>query len=179
MASNAGFSFELTGVKELMSALDQLPTVSMQKTAVRNALKKAAMPILEMAKANVPRGETGNLAASLKISTSLKASQRKGRISDRSTVTVYVGSSAPHAHLVEFGTKERTNKKGAARGSVSPNPFLRNAWDTMKYAALGILAIELRKQIYAAARRLAKRGGAGKLTAAQTTGLLEQFEVAD
>ena len=179
MPSNAGFSFELTGVKELMNALEQLPTVSMQKTAVRNALKKAALPVLEMAKANVPRAATGNLANSLKISTSLKASQRRGRISDRSRVTVYVGSSAPHAHLIEFGTVERTTKSKGGRGNMSPNPFLRNAWDTMKFAALDILAVELRKQIYAAARRLAKRAGTGKLTTAQTAGLLEQFEVAD
>ncbi|HON00633.1 MAG TPA: HK97 gp10 family phage protein, partial [Acidobacteriota bacterium] len=100
------FSFELKGVKELTRLLDQLPTVAMKKTVLRNALKKAGNPIAEAAKANVPV-VTGRLRDSIKVSTSLKPSQRKGR-QDRSVVTVYVGASSPVAHLVEFGTVERT-----------------------------------------------------------------------
>lgn len=174
--AQAAFSFEIQGVKELMSAFEQLPTMSMQKTVVRNALKKAALPIVAAAKQNVPRGKTGNLEKSIIVSTSLKASQRRGRIIDRSTVTVHVGSTAPHAHLIEFGTKDRTNKAGAGRGHVTPNPFMRNAWDATKGTAMAIIVVEMRKQIYAAARRLAKRAGAGKLSVAQTKGLLEQFD---
>ncbi len=181
MASK-GMSFELTGVKELTRLLDQLPTVSMRKTVVRNALKKAGQPIVMAAKASVPV-EDGYLRDSLQVSTKLKESQKpKGR-RDRTTVTVYVGSSAPHAHLVEFGTVERKLKtprvakiKGhyaviTTTGFVSPNPFMRKAWDAMKTTALKIFAQEMKVELYKSARRLAKRAASGKLTKRQIEGL--------
>lgn len=146
MNGHGSFSFELKGVKELTRLLDQLPTVAMKKTVLRNALKKAGSPIAEAARANVPV-VTGGLRDSIKVSPSLKPSQRKGQ--DRSVVTVYVGSSSPVAHLVEFGTVERILdeprlvKLGdrwiriTTTGFVSPNPFLRRAWHAMKMPALG------------------------------------------
>ncbi len=188
--AQAAFRFELTGVKELMKMFDQLPTASMQKTVLRNALKKAGQPIADMAKANCPydprptRGyeNSPHLRDTIAVSTSLKASQKKGRI-DRSVVTVYIGSSSPHAHLVEFGTTER--KLPAPRplflnarwvtvfetGRMTPSPFLRTAWDALKMSALNIFASEMKEQIYKAARRLRKRAEAGKLTKTQIAGL--------
>lgn len=177
-----GYSFELHGVKELLAMFDQLPTVSMQKTVLGNALVRAGEPIAEAARASCPVGPTGNLRRSIHVSRKLNPSQRKGW-RDRSVVTVYVGSNAPHAHLVEFGTVERTLKKPRnilfngrwvtirSTGFVSPNPFLRNAWDAMKYKALKMFAGEMEQQIYMAARRLAKRAAAGKLTKRQIEGL--------
>jgi len=50
--ANKAFNFELHGMKELMDALSELPTMSMKKGVVRNALKKAALPVKEAAKAN-------------------------------------------------------------------------------------------------------------------------------
>ena len=180
MNGHGSFSFELKGVKELTRLLDQLPTVAMKKTVLRNALKKAGSPIAEAARANVPV-VTGGLRDSIKVSPSLKPSQRKGQ--DRSVVTVYVGSSSPVAHLVEFGTVERILdeprlvKLGdrwiriTTTGFVSPNPFLRRAWHAMKMPALGIFAAEMKNELYKSAGRLAKRAAAGKLTAAQVRGL--------
>lgn len=178
-----GYGFELTGVKELCALLEQLPTVAMKKTVVRNALKKAGQPILQAAVASVPLGPTGNLRNSLKISTSLKESQRGRGYYDRSKVTVYVGSDAPHAHLIEFGTVERILKEPRkvllngkwveikTTGHTSPNPFLRSAWDSMKMTALKIFAIEMKNELYKSARRLAKRAESGKLTKKQIAGL--------
>ena len=178
MNGHGSFSFELKGVKELTRLLDQLPTVAMKKTVLRNALKKAGNPVAEAARANVP----GGLRDSIKVSPSLKPSQRKGR-QDRSVVTVYVGSSSPVAHLVEFGTVERILdeprlvKLGdrwiriTTTGFVSPNPFLRRAWHAMKMPALGIFADEMKNELYKSAGRLAKRAAAGKLTASQVRGL--------
>ena len=89
MNGHGSFSFELRGVKELTRLLDQLPTVAMKKTVLRNALKKAGNPVAEAAKVNVPI-VTGHLRDSITVSPSLKPSQRKGR-QNRSAVTVYVG----------------------------------------------------------------------------------------
>jgi HK97 gp10 family phage protein len=172
--SQSSFSFELTGMKELLNLLDQLPTVAMQKGVVRNALKKAGTPIAEMAKDLAPdSGEQHKqkLKESIKVSTSIKASQKRGRISDRSSVTVYVGSSAPHAHLVEFGTGPRTQKNGRFTGQMPPNPFMRTAWDTLKMNALKIFSDEMKNEIYKAARRLAKKAAKGTLTQRQIEGL--------
>lgn len=182
-AQMRGYSFQLHGVKELLAMFDQLPTVAMQKTVLRNALVKAGDPIVEAAKASCPVGPTGNLRESIHVSRSLKPSQRKGW-RDRSVVTVYVGSNAPHAHLVEFGTVDRSLKKPrnvlfngrwvtiTHTGFVSPNPFLRNAWDAMKGEALKIFAKEMEQQIYKAARRLSKRAARGTLTKSQIKGLM-------
>ena len=67
------FSFELVGLKETMDALEKLPTLSMKKTVVRNALKKSALPIKEAAQANAQRlpFDSEKIADSMKVSTSL------------------------------------------------------------------------------------------------------------
>ena len=181
MNGHGSFSFELRGVKELTRLLDQLPTVAMKKTVLRNALKKAGNPVAEAAKVNVPI-VTGHLRDSITVSPSLKPSQRKGR-QNRSAVTVYVGSSSPLAHLVEFGTVERILKEPRqvffngrwavirTTGYTSPNPFLRTAWDSTKRVALKVFAEEMKNELYKSARRLAKRAAAGKLTKTQIAGL--------
>ena len=167
------FKFELHGLKELMDAMEQLPTMSMKKGVVRNALKKAALPVKEAAKANAQSLPFDNKAIvdSIKVGTSLKKSQR-GR-QDRSRVTVYVGSSHPLAHLFEFGTAERFTKTGAARGHISPQPFLRTAWDANKKIALGRIGEEMWKAILKSAKLLSKKAQRGTLTAGQKRGLMK------
>lgn len=177
------FKFELVGLDQLLKNMGELPTVSMKKTVIRNALKKALVPVLEASKQAAPRGPTGNLQRGIKISTKLKPSQRKGKPRDRTTVTMYVGSTMPHAHLVEFGTQERALKSPTAvpigagvltvqsTGRMPANPFLRNAWDSKKGQLLPIFAKEMKVQLEKAASRLAKRAAGGKLTKTQIRGL--------
>jgi len=135
---------------------------AMEKTVLRGALRKAAQPILAAAKENVPAGATGNLSDSLKIGTRLKKSQRRYR--HRDVVIVFIGSSAPHAHLIEFGTQERYRKRGGSTGSMPAYPFLTKAWDAQKRAALDILVVEIRKKLLSAAKRLRRRAEAGTLS---------------
>ena len=156
--SNKAFTFKITGLQECMNALEQLPTVSMKRGVVRNALKKAAVPVKDRAKENangIPIENPGVIADSVKIGTSIKKSQRKK--TDRSRVTVYVGSSHPLAHLFEFGTAERYTKKDAYRGFMPAMPFMREAWDSQKKVALGLLKQELWKALEKAAKMLAKK----------------------
>jgi len=167
------FKFELHGMKELMDAMDELPTMSMKKGVVRNALKKAALPIKEAAKANAQSLPFDNKAIvdSIKVGTSLKKSQR-GR-QDRSRVTVYVGSSHPLSPLFEWGTSERFTKTGAARGHISPHPFMRTAWDANKKIALERIGEEMWKAILKSAKLLSKKAQRGTLTAGQKRGLMK------
>jgi very-short-patch-repair endonuclease len=113
------FKFELHGLKECMDALDQLPTLSMKRGVVRNALKKAAIPIKDRAKENaqgIKIDNPGVIAESVKIGTSLKKSQR-GR-TERDRVTVYVGSSHPlciYGSGTVIATKGKSKKVGCVR----------------------------------------------------------------
>jgi len=168
------FKFEIVGLKECMDALEQLPTLSMKKTVVRNALKKAAIPIKDRAKENaqgIKIENPGVIAESVKIGTSLKKSQR-GR-TERDRVTVYVGSNSNLAHLFEFGTAERYKKSGAYTGYIPPMPFMREAWDSKKKVSLDILKEELWKALEKAAKSLYKKALKGTLTKGQQAGLLK------
>jgi len=168
------FKFELHGLKECMDALDQLPTLSMKRGVVRNALKKAAIPIKDRAKENaqgIKIENPGVIAESIKVGTSLKKSQR-GR-AERDRVTVYVGSNSNLAHLFEFGTAERYKKSGAYTGYIPPMPFMREAWDSKKKVSLDILKEELWKALEKAAKLLAKKAAKGTLTAKQRAGLMK------
>jgi len=171
--ADKSFSFQLVGLKECMAALDELPTISMKRGVVRNALKKAALPVKEAAQANAQSlpFDNKNIAASVKVGTSLKKSQR-GR-TDRSRVTVYVGSSHPLAHLFEFGTAERYKKSGAYTGYIPPMPFMREAWDSKKKVSLDLLKEELWKALEKAAKLLYKKALKGTLTKGQQAGLLK------
>lgn len=185
MAKEA-FKFELSGFKELLDALERLPTVSMQRGAIRNALKDCAKPIVAAAQENAPydsRNTSGkHLRDTIKVSTSLKATQRKGRY-DRSSVTVYLGSTSPLAHLVEFGTTMRVLDKPRVvtfggktvtitnTGQMPPIPFLRQAWDGGKDKALKSFADAMWARIQRAARLLAKKAARGTLTRRQIEGL--------
>ena len=42
---------------------------------------------------------------------------------------VGIGSPAQHAHLLEFGTKERKTKDGKNKGRVLPRPFVFKTFD--------------------------------------------------
>ena len=172
--SNKAFTFKITGLQECMNALEQLPTVSMKRGVVRNALKKAAIPVKDRAKENaqgIKIDNPGVIAESVKIGTSLKKSQR-GR-TERDRVTVYVGSSHPLAHLFEFGTAERYKKSGAYTGFIPAMPFLREAWDSQKRVSLELLKDELWKALQKSARLLARKAERGTLTAKQRAGLMK------
>lgn len=177
-------TFRIEGLAELDKMLSQL-SKSMSRTVLRNALKKAGKPIADAATASVPVGKTGNLRRSIKISTKLKKSQyRYGRPS-RVAVDVFVGSSAPHAHLVEFGTGPRrldspraVNLGGKVvmvehTGQMPARPFLRPAWDLNKEKAVKIFGEEVWKELTKAARRLRIRAERGTLGKRQVEALLK------
>lgn len=172
MPAQAAFSYELEGLKELDTMLRQLPK-AMGKTVLRKALKKAAIPIRDAAKEKVPRGPTGNLEESITIATRLTKSQRRGQIRQKDTVEVFVGSTAPHAHLIEWGTVERFRKGSrGATGKMPAVPFLTRAWDATKKEAWNILKKELANELVKAAERLRKRAVKGTLGKRQVKELL-------
>lgn len=99
---------EIKGLAELQAALDQLP-VQIEKKLMRGALRAGQKVVLEQAR-GIVHSVSGDLAASMRISTGIKGS------------TVYasvkVGNKKSfYARWVEFGTKAHQIKaKGA--GSI-------------------------------------------------------------
>jgi len=52
----------------------------------------------------------------------------------------YVGSSAPHSYLVEFGTVERMHKSGKSVGVSPPRPFVYSAFAEEEGAIAAIMS---------------------------------------
>ncbi|WP_137387969.1 HK97-gp10 family putative phage morphogenesis protein [Rhodoligotrophos defluvii] len=162
--TKSSFTFKLEGAKELDRALAELPK-AYAKSALRDMLKKAAKPVADAARARAPEGPNRKLRGSIRVSTRLKESQRRGRVK-RGAVEIFIGATYPpgnNAHLVEFGTGPRYHKNGKYVGQMPPKPFMRPAWDASKDQALAILREEAWMALYRAARRLAKRAVSGKL----------------
>lgn len=168
------FGARLLGARELERALKQLPK-AVSKSVLRSTGRKALMPVYATASATAPKGFKGR-PLKVQIGSTLTKNQRQGRVK-RGAVEVFVGSSDREAHLVEFGTGPGVRvvkKKGSELfGRRQPHPgtpakpFLRPAWDSNKDAVLQIFKREIWKSLSRAARRLAKRAEAGKISARQ------------
>lgn len=171
MAVGQGFQLEVQGVRELQQALMMLPK-SLRRTPLTNALKKAGEPTRALAAANCPRSAVDDdgkhLADTIRTTPMLNRNQRKQHKRMADGVEVFIGSTSPLAHLVEFGTAERFRKGvqtgTGATGRMPAMPFLTRAWDSTKEGALAIIKAELWKEILAAAKRVRKRAEKGTLS---------------
>ena len=175
--SKSTFRFELTGMKEMMNLLEQLPTVGLQKSVLRNALLKSGEPMKNLMWSSAPHSgkvKRRHLRETIEVSTRLKPSQKKGKLTDRTKVEVYVGSTSPLAHLVEFGTVERRQTAtGRETGHMPANPWARAAWDATKHQALEIFQKEVWAELLKTVRKLRKKAEKGTLGKAQLRGLLK------
>lgn len=160
-----GFNFRIEGLEELDRMLRQLPK-TIARSTLRKALEKAAIPIRDEAKREAETISTySDFAESILIRSRLKANQRRRRRPGKDVVEIYVGSTAPHAHLIEFGTQERYRKKsGGGTGVMPANPFLTRAWEAKRKEALDRLTETLGQELEKAAARLRKRAEKGTLS---------------
>lgn len=157
MAKGIGIKFEIRGLDELKQALNDLPTKYLRTSAIQKALLALLEPIEATAKALAPR-KSGRLAASINIAKSLSKRQRRRRARGKGLIEAFVGASpSPHAHLVEFGTKQRFHKSGKSTGAGPAKPFMRPAWDAHKGLLLGQIGEALWAEIEAAAAKVARR----------------------
>lgn len=145
--------FKMEGLKELDKQLAKLSR-SAGKAALRKSLKNAAKPIVDRAQATAPE-KTGDFKATIMASTKLNKAQKKlhKKQDCPATVELFVGSSSPLAHLLEFGTVK-----------MSPQPFMRAAFEAAMHEVVYILSKELAKNISAAIKRAERRAAkkAGK-----------------
>lgn len=151
--------FEVLGGQEMDRTLAELPK-AVGRQVLRGAARKSLQPVAAAAKGLAPVGQGGGasgkaLARSIRIATKVKASQQRFSQILGASVQMYVGATAPHAHLIEFGTAPRRQKStGRYTGQVSPQPFMRPAWDQHEDKIKRELPATLWREIYKAARRV-------------------------
>lgn len=140
-------TFKVDGLKQLDDALVELGNRASAKRIGRKVLIAVAKPVADTMRALVPV-RTGRLKRSIQVSARLTRNQKQKhkKIVTKAGVEVFVGAAEFTAHMVEFGTVRSR-----------PKPFARPAWQAHKSQVLPRLAVELRKEIDAAARRAAAR----------------------
>lgn len=161
-------TLKIKGLRELGSGLDQFKR-STASGVLSRVLKKAAKPIADTARRNAPvdQGELRDsvkvqlvrqsagkaaFAAAMRGGASRKEAGAAAHAANReaaaqgASATVRVAATAPHAHLVEWGTSK-----------MPAQPFLGPALDAQGTAALNVVRAELATEIEKTARRIAKR----------------------
>jgi HK97 gp10 family phage protein len=126
---------EVKGLRELDKRLGELESKLATKI-LDKALRKAAKPILDAAKAGAPV-ESGTLIKSIKI--------RKGK-AKRGLRSVIVGVGDKwflgdefYAAFVEFGHLQGSRKLGNTRKKIPGEHFIEYAYDEQKAAATQLL----------------------------------------
>ncbi len=136
MAQEVAVSIE--GIDELNETLDKV-IKSVGPDVVEPLFMEGAKTIQAAVKAAAPKGPTGNLKKGIKV----KHLEKIGN-NPRSAM---VKSTAPHDHLVEFGTKPRRTKKGKYTGAMSANPFFRPAVDATLPGVINQITNQLKQKI--------------------------------
>lgn len=154
---------DVQGLRETEAALRELGK-SLGKAVLRRVAKSALQPFDDKWRAMAPDDpETGgdDLRSSGGIGTKLTKTQmkahRKATRNSRSTVEMFAGPNDPAAWPMEIGTGERFQASGKSVGRVSPQPFVRPAWDATKGAMPGAIGRDLWTEISKAAKRKARR----------------------
>ena len=132
----ADMSFE--GFEAHYRRLDDMPR-RVRTRIIRKMLGKASVEMRKRLKASAPRWHTGNLRRSLQRKVSARSHVRES-FAD-------VWFTAPHAHLVEAGTKERAYQtKTGKMKSTGRMPASRFA--TQAFAKARLTLITMMAQVF-------------------------------
>lgn len=147
-------SLTISGFKEIDALLQSMPR-RLAGQGVTAGLRKALQPVAAAARSYAP----GSLDTRIRIAPTIKAGQQGQSLEKPGPGkrVMYVGSTAPHAHLVEFGTGPRYHKSGKYVGIMTPDPFLRPAWDAHKDEVLATLSQAIKEEIAKAIGRRSAR----------------------
>jgi len=100
---------------------------SLPNNKVEPLMLEGAKVIAAVAKAKAPQGPTGKLKKAVKAKLLKQISNYP-----RSAAAAVDRKIAPHAYIIEYGTKPRYQKSGRYTGIGSAQPFFRPAVDTNK-----------------------------------------------
>ena len=160
----------IAGVDELNALLESIGTIG-TKQAFGNALRKSVKPIADEANQLAPVDDSSTrpagaprLRGSYIVRSRLSKSQMRKRGGRRHAVEVFVGSSAPHAVLDEFGHMIVTKGSKRVVGHVAARPTLRTAFDMHARAANRTFFRLIGQEIERVARRFRRQAERGKLS---------------
>ncbi len=143
----------IAGGRELDAALASLST-KIEKNILRAALRAGVNEFKNEVKSNLASTgsvESGALARSARVSARAKG----GRV----TASLKIGNKkAWYGHLIEYGVKPHSIKKGAKRASgknqggklhpgFAERPFARPAFDSRTTAAIAAVAAKVRERL--------------------------------
>jgi HK97 gp10 family phage protein len=125
------FSLSLANLPQAIKKIEGLADV-VQRPAIQEGLLAAAEQIRDAAIAEAPVDD-GSLRRGIKAGL---LPGGKG---------AYAASTAPHGHLVEFGTVERHHKSGKSVGVMPANPFFERAVNRTRSAAKDIIISKVKQ----------------------------------
>lgn len=135
----------VTGIAEIDRVLKGMPA-QLSHTVLGQAHAAAAKPLIERAKLIAPEGPTGRLIDSIGVEKESFA--KAGQLGQ---VQAGPRRSSRHkghiAHLVEYGTVSRRNKKGANRGVMKKKPFMQPAFQQTKQIIEASIADNIGKKL--------------------------------
>lgn len=145
----------LTGVQEIDRVLKGLPK-QINHRVLQAAHAGAVKKTVDAAKLLAPEGPTGHTIDSIGVTKPsfskatemgiVEAGPRRGR---------FKGNIA---HLIEYGTRSRTNKRGANRGVMPKKPFMLPAWEKTKSAVLASINTNIGQALWRFMKRTIKNG---------------------
>ena len=116
----------LSGADELHRTLQEMAK-KLGKEKTTAILAEAAKIVTRAVRIFAPKGPTGNLR---------RAAYDKGLPVKAWYPAVAIaamrGRKAPHAHLVEYGTRPRYTKLGKSTGIMPSTPYFSGAWGAVK-----------------------------------------------
>jgi len=131
----------VTGLGEIQNNIDAI-SKRLSYGKVGSILLRGAKMVQGVVRSKAPRGKTGNLARGV-ISKVLD--EKSGYTPVAIVAPDY--KISPHAHLVEYGTKERFHKSGKSVGKMKKKPFYRPGWDETKYPVLNQILNDLKNEV--------------------------------
>jgi HK97 gp10 family phage protein len=160
---------KVEGLRDLEAAMMEL-TKSAARGVARRTLTEATKPLVADMQSRAPtKGIVASIGVGPKISRR-NMRQQAAFLGKFNGVELFVGPSraldkdARLAHLFEFGTRDRVQKKtGRATGRMTPRPFIRPAWDANADRALEIIKTQTWQEIQKATERAQRKAARAAL----------------
>ena len=160
MAQKTGIWLDKATVKRFNETLAKLPLIGKNKVIVKT-MKQAARPIQQKLEYVTtapgifknPDKQTHPVKGRTlinKLNETIQMSKATGKINDGVRIGLKIkkkGYTSFHAGFLEEGTKKRTTKNGANRGSIKRTDFFEKIWKAVAPSAIRIFEARLTKNV--------------------------------
>jgi len=145
--------YEVQGLEQFEKIMKGLSD-KMRRSQMYSLIRNVTGPVEKAAKAEAAKIESDAWSKHKRINSgNLEESIGRIRGKSKDYLNIQVAPRAKgrfkgfHAQLVQFGTVDRTNKKGQNRGRMDPNPFMQRAFDKTLNGVRGNFEKQIAKKI--------------------------------